>query len=440
MGVSSRPVGDYLASPMVQTPWGNSSELRERKLRPGTGTPRAEVVRNQRERLFGAAVAVAAEKGYDPTTVADLVQLSGVSRSDFYRHFESKQDCFVAMVQELVGPAVETIQRAAEGADEQRARKVFEGFVAVAVEHAPTARVCIVELDTAGAQAEAVVDRLFDAFEELATEASKRIPGREEMPAEVVRAVIGGLRKVIHTRLYRHQEAELDQLAPQLWEWALSYPPPPQPLRVPRRPSGPPSQFEGYTPAERIARAVIAVTAEKGYRALSTDEIAERASISLSTFYAHFADKRDAVLAALEMGGAQMLASVMPAARRATNWREGVRVAYEAMVSYLAAEPAFAQLIAAEVYSVGPEALAQRDRVIDSMSAILVQGYEENPAAPEVATEAIGGAVYALMRERLRDGGRRRLSETIPLATYLTLTPFIGADEAAAVANGGRGQ
>jgi AcrR family transcriptional regulator len=435
-----RPTGVYLASPMVQTPWGNSSELRDRKLRPGAGTPRPEVVRNQRERLFGAMVAVVAEKGYEATTVADLVRLSGVSRSDFYKHFGSKQDCFVAMVRELVDPAVEAILRAAEGADEQRVQDVFERFLTMTARHAATARVCIVELHTAGEEAEAVLDRIFEAVEELVREANERIPGREEMPPEVVRVLIGGVRKVIHTRLYRRQERELEKLAPQLWRWALSYPPPPQHLRVPRRTAGAPSQFGGYTPAERIARAVAAVTAEKGYQGLSTDEIAERASISLSTFYAHFADKRDAVLAAVEMGGAQMMASVVPAAGRATDWREGVRVAYEAMFSYLVAEPAFAQLIAVEVYAMGPEALALRDRVIDSMSAMLAPGFGENPEMPEIASEAIGGAIYALLRERLRSGGPRRLAEAVPLATYLTLAPFIGAEEAAAIANGGRGR
>ncbi len=87
-----------------------------------------------------------------------------------------------------------------------------------------------------------------------------------------------------------------------------------------------------------------AVVAEKGYGAMNTDDIAARAAISLSTFYAHFADKRDAVLAALEMGGAQMMASAVPAARRAGDWQEGVRALYEAMCAYFVAEPEMAQL------------------------------------------------------------------------------------------------
>jgi AcrR family transcriptional regulator len=293
----------------------------------------------------------------------------------------------------------------------------------------------MVELHAAGEEAERAIDRLFDAFAELVLEASQRIRGREGIPPQIVHAVIGGLRKVLHTRLYRGEEGELAKAAPDLWEWGLSYYPSPQPLRSRRRASEAPSRFEGYTPVERIARAVTEVTAEMGYQEMSTDDIAERASISLSTFYSHFANKRDAVLAALEMGGAQMLASVTPAAQRAGDWREGVRIAYEALCSYLVAEPAFARLAAIEVYAVGREGLARRDRVIDTMSALLAPAYAENPNVPRIAGEAIGGAVYALLRNRIRNGGPRRLPEDIPLAIYITLAPFVGPEEASALAN-----
>ncbi|MGA8744636.1 MAG: TetR/AcrR family transcriptional regulator [Solirubrobacterales bacterium] len=404
-------------------------------MRPGAGTLRAEVVRNQSERLFAAMVAVVSEKGYEATTVADLVALSGVSRSDFYKHFASKRDCFVAMVEAIVEPMMETIAKARASADERRVREVFEAFIGMTVRQPATARVCIVELHAAGEEAERVIDQVFEAFEQLVAEASKRIAGREGMPPQIVRAVIGGLRKVLHTRIYRGEVSELEKLAPELWEWGLSYQPPSQPLRSRRRSSAAPSRFEGYTQAERIARAVTAVTAEKGYQTMSTDDIAERASISLSTFYSHFADKRDAVLAALEMGGAQMLASVVPAAQRAEDWREGVRIACEAMCSYLVAEPSFARLAAVDVYAVGPEALARRDRVIDSMSSMLAPAYTENPAVPKIAGEAIGGAIYALLRDRIRNGGPQRLPEDIPLFIYITLAPFLGPEEATLVAN-----
>ena len=48
-------------SPAVtRTPWGDSNELRDRRLRPGPGIPREDVLANQRERMFGAMVAAVA--------------------------------------------------------------------------------------------------------------------------------------------------------------------------------------------------------------------------------------------------------------------------------------------------------------------------------------------------------------------------------------------
>ena len=57
------------------------------------------------------------------------------------------------------------------------------------------------------------------------------------MPPEVVRAMIGGLRKVIHTRLYRGEEQELVELTPQMWDWGLSYMPPPGTAAPPAQPA-----------------------------------------------------------------------------------------------------------------------------------------------------------------------------------------------------------
>src|ERR1700743_2072969 len=74
----------------VVTPWGQASELRQRRLYPGGGATPDEVARNQRERLFGAIVAVVAKKGYEATTVADVLALRGVSRRPFLRPFPGR--------------------------------------------------------------------------------------------------------------------------------------------------------------------------------------------------------------------------------------------------------------------------------------------------------------------------------------------------------------
>ena len=60
------------------------------------------MARNQRGRLQGAMVEAVARHGFADTTLRELVSLAGVSKSTFYEHFESKQDCFLATFDDIV--------------------------------------------------------------------------------------------------------------------------------------------------------------------------------------------------------------------------------------------------------------------------------------------------------------------------------------------------
>ncbi|HXV05705.1 MAG TPA: TetR/AcrR family transcriptional regulator [Solirubrobacterales bacterium] len=427
---------------MVRTPWGDASQLREKMLPPGRGTPRSEVRENQRRRLFAALVAAVSERGYEATRVEDLIELSGVSRKAFYELFENKEDCLLVAVQELIEPTIAAIARSnGRPADLAQAREVFDAFLRLIVEQSAAARMCFVEIYGAGAGAAGTLERTGGAFEAFASEQLALLPGRDGMPPQMIRALIGGLHKVIHKRLYRREEEELLELAPQLWEWGLSYLPPPQPLQRPQRRSRRPGRpHDGYDETERLLRTLAAVVAEKGYPATTVGDIAKRASISLSTFYEHFEGKQEAMLAALDSGSAQMLAAVLPAFRRAPGWPQAVRGAFEAMFAFGAAEPAYTRLGAVEVYPAGKQALAHRDQVMEGLEALLTPGYEVAKGAPAIAAEAVGGAVYALVYDQVKARGAANLPEIAPLATYIALCPFLGAEEACAVANREEGE
>src|SRR3954463_9956361 len=97
---------------MMRTPWGESEELRSRRMRPGRGTPREEADLNHRERLFAAVVALVNEKGYEATRIADLVKLSGISRSAFSRQFSDKRECFLTAAEELIRPTLAVMEEA----------------------------------------------------------------------------------------------------------------------------------------------------------------------------------------------------------------------------------------------------------------------------------------------------------------------------------------
>jgi len=429
---------------MVQTPWGDSSLLREKTLPPGRGTTAAEAEQNHRERLFGAMVAKAAEQGYEATTVADLVELSGVSRSAFYRHFTDKHECFLAAIEALLLPAVETVSEALSPkgevpTDADATRRAFQELLSKVSSQPAAATMCLVEVYAGGSEAVALLDRATDSLEDVARRVLDGM-GREGLPSEIVRALIGGVQKVIHKRLYQGKPEELADLAPQLWEWLLLYPLPPGPLRGPRRRVLRPLPFEerqtASNPSERLLRALAAVVAEKGYPETTITEIIERAGMSYRAFYERFENKEDAIVAALDVGSLQMLAAAMPAFRWAKDWAHAVQGTQEAMFLYGVQEPEYARLGAVEMYAAGKRALEQRERVTEGMEALLATGYEIAPDVPPITAEAIGGALYSLFYDHVKQKGPERLAELVPWTVYVTLTPFIGAEEAYAVAIG----
>ena len=242
---------------------------------------------------------------------------------------------------------------------------------------------CFVEIYAAGPEGVALVDRTMDQATALTAALLEQVPEREGMPIEMVRALIGGIQKVVHKRLYRGQEEELTELAPQLWEWLFSYPVPPGPLKATRRRTVKALPFDERqaqsNPPERVLRALAAVVAEKGYPDTTVAEIVERASTSQRTFYEHFENKEDAIVAALDSGSAQMLAAALPAFRRAPDWQHAVHDTQEAMFRFGVEEPEYARLGGVEMYAAGKRALDQREVVTEGMEGLLAPGYELAP-------------------------------------------------------------
>jgi len=419
----------------VRTPWGDAADLRAMKMRPGRGNPPEESERSQRERLFGAIVALSAEQGYEATKIADLVKLAGVSRAAFYEHFRDKQECLLAAVDALVEPTIALIERAEDApTGEARVRQAIEAFLTLVARQPAASKVAFIEVYAAGDEGEAEVEKLLDTFEHFGVSQLNEIPGRGGMPPQIVRAMLGGFQKVIQKRLYSDEADQLPRLSEDIATWGLSYPAPPGPLQGPKRRGRKPKSFSERQavahPPERVLRALAAIVAEKGYAATKVAEVVERAGTSQRVFYGHFENKEDAFLAALDSGSAQMLSLVLPAFRRAKSWEESVRAAYEAMFSFGIEEPEYTKLGAVEMYTVGRRALQTRDTVMEGLEALLAPGYELAPQTPPIAAEAIGGAIYALIHDQVKRKGPESMPELAPTATYMTLAPFVGAEPA----------
>jgi glutathione S-transferase len=131
-----------------------------------------------------------------------------------------------------------------------------------------------------------------------------------------------------------------------------------------------------------------------------------------------------------------MLGTTLPAFRRAPDWQNAVHQAFEAMFAFGVEEPEYSRLGAVEMYAAGKRALETRDRIMEPLEALLGPGYELAPETPPIAAEAIGGAIHALAHDQVKARGPESLPELVPMSTYLTLAPFLGAEEAYELALG----
>jgi AcrR family transcriptional regulator len=421
-------------------------------LRPGPGNSPELVAQNQRERLLAAAVVAIAERGYDQTPVADLLALSGISRTTFYQHFPGgKQECFLAAVDAAMGAGLAAVEQATadDGTWEERFGRALDALARTIVEQPAAARLCLVDVYSAGPEGLEHAEEAGARFGWLITQALGYSPERAGVPPMVVTGIVGGLRKVLETRVVRGYADALPALMPELGAWALAYTNPPTPIRRPRTrpPTAGATRFVVHDQVDRIFGAVAEVVAEKGYPALTLDDIVKGASASLTTFYQHFDGKEEAFLAAYDTAMAQAAAAAMPPYRWSRGWPLAVRAALDAYLSFFAAEPLWARLATVDVLTAGPRALEHRNRTLGLFQEILQPGYEQAPGASPLATEAIGGAIHALMYEQIRRRGPQHLSQILPAATFMALAPFVGAEEAVAVANkgalrtrGGRGE
>ena len=103
---------------------GSRYEKLRRGVRGANGLTRAEVVANQRTRLYEATVEVTAAVGYEAMTIKAVCALAGVSRRTFYDLFGAagpspgaagpspKEACFLAAYDFAVGRAAGRINRA----------------------------------------------------------------------------------------------------------------------------------------------------------------------------------------------------------------------------------------------------------------------------------------------------------------------------------------
>lgn len=193
-------------------------DLRRWRLPRGRhGLPRELVERSQRERLLAAVVRVIASKGYEATSVADILEEAGVGRESFYELFDDKLDCLLAAHAALVDNLEATIKAAYDqpGPWADRVRESVGAMLGWFAADPAAARVTLVELAPVGSVAR---ERFQESFRRFATLLEAGYGDAElgaARPQASALAIGAGIARV-YEEVVRGRAAALPNLLPEL--------------------------------------------------------------------------------------------------------------------------------------------------------------------------------------------------------------------------------
>ncbi|MGH2857651.1 MAG: TetR/AcrR family transcriptional regulator [Solirubrobacteraceae bacterium] len=186
----------------------------------------------------------------------------------------------------------------------------------------------------------------------------------------------------------------------------------------------PPPEVRLPLQRERLLRAAAREFAQAGYANAGSESISRRAGMSTATFYEHFANKEECMLALFDMGVAVVQAAMADAARGVAGGDavERMRAGTRAFLRALGDHPEFAQTLLVEIIAAGPRAAVRRDQVLQAFAEVLDA---ENAAAARRGLIgrfssphdpfAVVGATVELVSRQLRLGVPERMLDLAPV-------------------------
>jgi AcrR family transcriptional regulator/DNA-binding MarR family transcriptional regulator len=180
-----------------------------------TRRPRAHVVEIQRSRLLAAAAGVVDDLGYSHTTVSHITARAGVSRRTFYDLFDNREDCLLAVFEDVVALIRGEVLAAtgAEGLDwRERVRAGLWTILSFLDREPALARVCVVQALRGGARAlerrEQALAGLARALDEGRLEHTRN----RECPPLTAEGLVGAVFGIVYGRLLRGEREPLTSL------------------------------------------------------------------------------------------------------------------------------------------------------------------------------------------------------------------------------------
>jgi AcrR family transcriptional regulator len=184
---------------------------------------REELSGRQRRRIISALTEVFAKRGYQAATIDHLIAAARISMGSFYDQFAGKEDCLLAIYDQVTAEGRAQITAAMPDSDDwiERTYAGMHALLTFFAANQMSARVVLLEAQTAGPEA---VGRYNEDLKEVAEflrrgRAFSAFEG--ELPADFEDATASGLAWLLQARLARGEIGDVDTLFREMAEVAL---------------------------------------------------------------------------------------------------------------------------------------------------------------------------------------------------------------------------
>jgi AcrR family transcriptional regulator len=399
------------------------------------GLGREAVARHQRARLYGGMAESVYQRGYAATSVAHVIALAGVSRRAFYEQFSNKEDCFLATYDAFVAASRKRVLQAwmTERGWANRLYSACRVFLESVAADPRGANLVLVESIGIGPRGRERRQITATAFERVVATGFSLTPDGITLPPLAPRAVVGGVRFVVLRRVREGRHRELAGMTDELLDWVNSYRSSAV-TRLRTLGSGRPPHLVAkrarfLTREDRrssVMDAMVQLALEEGYTNISDAEIARAAAVSTEAFHREFPSKEECLLAVMDEFAAEAHDAVRRATRNDTEWPEAVHKGVEAVIGYCAAHPGLVKLSFIDLFDAGNGMVARVSGVLDGFIKVMTERVPERGRAPGVASEAIMGAIWAILASYAPHDRLRYLPCLVDHLTFLILAPFLG--------------
>lgn len=177
-------------------------------------------MRSQRERLREAMIRVAAAKGYEATTITDVIDVAGVSRATFHEMFDDKEACFLeaydAVFDVLIAHVSSAFEAAAGEPWPDRVAAMLRALVELLAAESDIARMGMVEVTAAGEGARERYRAALARFTPFLEEGRTYSGQGDALPPDTARFAIGGITSMIFDEVRAGRGPELERIYPDL--------------------------------------------------------------------------------------------------------------------------------------------------------------------------------------------------------------------------------